>query len=137
LIAGQVLLHGIASVDIYIGDYALAMGRLEEALRLLHDSPTRPPWPRSITPVAGLRPPWRSRASARVLKPRSPARWAIARRSPPVSTSRCAVPSPRAAASRRGDFYRARRSEEAVAIAEEAGDPHLKALATGNVGNAM
>jgi diguanylate cyclase (GGDEF)-like protein len=142
--AGQVrCLHGIASVDIYIGDYALAMGRLEEALRLLQDggdeSATAAVHHRLGMVYARLGDLARAREfyEASLQRRRAlgdPAAIAASLNSLGVLFLRTGQQRPGGAE----DLHRAQALfEEAVPIAERAGDPHLKALATGNVGSAV
>ncbi|HZI83788.1 MAG TPA: diguanylate cyclase [Casimicrobiaceae bacterium] len=135
-------LHRIASVDIYIGDYALAMGRLEEALQLLQgtsdEAAVAAVYHRLGMVYARLGDLARAREfyeAALEKRRRLDDRAAIASslNSLGVLFLRLGQLSPG------GDNLARARSlfEEAVALAEQAGDVHLKALAMGNVGSAV
>ena len=141
-------LQGIASVDIFVGDYALALGRLEEALRVAQDG-VAPEEEADIQHRLGM-------VYARLgdlTRAHEFYEVALERRRALGDTSAAAsslnslgvlllrfgeqrlASQPELA---RQDFLRARELfEEALAKAEEAGDPHLKALALGNIGSAV
>jgi len=141
--AGQVrCLQGIAWVDIQIGDYAVAMGRLEEALRLLqgHGDPAAEASVHHRLGMVYARLGDLGRAREfyegalerrRALGDAAPI--ALSLNSLGVLFLRTGQQRPSA-----DDLARARELfEEAVTIAEAAGDLHLKALAVGNVGSAV
>ena len=141
-------LQGIASVDIFVGDYALALGRLEEALRVVQDE-VAPEEEADIQHRLGM-------VYARLgdlTRAHEFYEAALERRRALGDTSAAAASlnslgvlllrwgeqrlesQPELA---REDFRRARQVfEEALAKADEAGDPHLKALALGNIGSAV
>ncbi len=135
-------LHRIASVDIYIGDYALAMSRLEEALQLLQgtsdEAAVAAVYHRLGMVYARLGDLARAREfyeAALERRRRLDDRAAIA-----ASLNSLGVLFLRLGQQRpEGDDLARARSlfEEAVSLAEDAGDVHLKALAMGNVGSAV
>ena len=136
-------LHRIASVDIYIGDYALAMSRLEEALQLLQDTSDEPAlaavYHRLGMVYARLGDLTRAREfyeaaleRRRVLS--DPAAVAASLNSLGVLFLRLG----QQASDGRAKFRHARALfEEAVSLADASGDVHMKALAVGNVGTAV
>jgi diguanylate cyclase (GGDEF)-like protein len=141
---GQVrCLQGIASVDIYIGDYALAMGRLEEALRLLQDGAdeagTASVHHRLGMIYARLGDLARAREFYEAALERR--RGLGDRAATATSLNSLGVLFLRTGQQRPGGSDDLRRAkalfEEAIPMAEEAGDLHLRALATGNVGSAV
>jgi diguanylate cyclase (GGDEF)-like protein len=136
-------LHRIASVDIYIGDYALAMSRLEEALQLLQDTldenALAAVYHRLGMVYARLGDLTRAREfyeaaleRRRVLD--DPAAVAASLNSLGVLFLRLGQQDAEGAAK----FRHARvLFEEAMSLAEASGDVHMKALAMGNVGTAV
>ena len=141
-------LQGIASVDIFVGDYALALGRLEEALRVVQ-SGIAPATEADVLHRLGMvyaRLGDLSRASEfyqAALDRRRALGEAAAAAS---SLNSLGVLHLRWGEQRqelqpdlaREDFRRARDLfVEAQAKADEVGDPHLKALALGNIGSAV
>lgn len=141
--AGQVrCLQGIAAVDIQIGDYGQAMGRLEEALRLLRDAGDATAEAavhhRLGMVYARLGDLGRAREFYEAALERRRAlgdQVAIA-----TSLNSLGVLFLRTGQQRPStdDLRRAQSLfADAVAIAEAAGDAHLRALAVGNVGSAV
>ena len=141
-------LQGIASVDIFVGDYALALERLEEALRVVQDG-VAPDEEADVQHRLGMvyarlgdltrahefyeaaldrrRALGDTTAAASSLNSLGVLllRWGEQRQESQPDLAR-------------EDFRRARDLfEEAVAKADAAGDPHLKALALGNIGSAV
>jgi diguanylate cyclase (GGDEF)-like protein len=142
--AGQVrCLHGIASVDIYIGDYAVAMGRLEEALRLLHDGADQAALAAVHHRLGMVYARLGDLARAREFYEASLERRRTLgdRAAIAASLNSLGILFLRTGQQRPGgeaDLHRARALfEEAVSIAAEAGDLHLRALAMENVGSAV
>jgi diguanylate cyclase (GGDEF)-like protein len=141
--AGQIrCLQGIATVEIEIGDYAPAMGRLEEALRLLRDAGDAPAeaavYHRLGMVYARLGDLVRAREFYEAALERRRAHGdqvaiAASLNSLGVLFLRTGQQRPSAADLRRAQSL----FEEAVTIAEATGDLHLKALAVGNVGSAV
>jgi diguanylate cyclase (GGDEF)-like protein len=141
-------LQGIASVDIFVGDYALALGRLEEALRVAQGGVATAAGAdvqhRLGMVYARLGDLTRAREFYEAALDRrralgETAAAASSLNSLGVLLLRCGEQreelQPELA---REDFRRARDLfDEALAKADEVGDPHLKALALGNIGSAV
>jgi diguanylate cyclase (GGDEF)-like protein len=143
-LTGQVrCLHRVASVDIYIGDYALAMGRLEEALELLQGSSDEG----AVAAVYHRLGMVYSRLGD-LSRAREFYEAALERRrglddhgAIASSLNSLGVLFLRLGQQDPPDAEKLNHAqavfEEAVALAERAGDVHLKALAMGNVGTAV
>ena len=142
-VGGQVrCLQGIAAVDIYVGDYALAMGRLEETLRLLQGG---------ADPVAEAAVHHRlgmiysrlgdlERAREFYESALERGRLLGDRKTIATSLNSLGVLLLRTGQQRSSaeDLHRARTLfEEAVTMAERSGDAHLKTLALGNVASTL